>query len=193
MAEDRGMDCRSSDVLEDRAYSVPVALAAPDGVGWRRPAEERRRPPRSCVCSCGPGDASPGLSRRRRHSGLTPAPGRRGAFPGRNGRRANACRMSRPNDVNRPASAHAHRHLARVLARAPADASRGFAACLELSPRVELPCSRFQWPSACPPARWAGDADLVVEDLGALCDAHLTDHDAVVSNDANLAIVTPTE
>jgi len=34
MAEDRSMDCRSSDVLEDRAYSVPVALAAPGGVGW---------------------------------------------------------------------------------------------------------------------------------------------------------------
>jgi hypothetical protein len=41
MVEDDGMQRVSSDVLEDRAYSVPVAPAAPSGVGWLRGAVAR--------------------------------------------------------------------------------------------------------------------------------------------------------
>jgi len=35
------MDCVSSDVLEDLAYSVPVAASAPSGVAWLRAAVAR--------------------------------------------------------------------------------------------------------------------------------------------------------
>ena len=35
------MDCVSSDVLEDPAYSVPIAHSAPGGVGWLRGAVAR--------------------------------------------------------------------------------------------------------------------------------------------------------
>ena len=41
MVEDGVVDCVSSDVLEDPAYSVPVALPAPSGVGWLRGAVAR--------------------------------------------------------------------------------------------------------------------------------------------------------
>ena len=41
MVEDGVMDCVSSDVLEDPAYSVPVAPFAPSGVGWLRAAVAR--------------------------------------------------------------------------------------------------------------------------------------------------------
>jgi hypothetical protein len=36
MVEDDAMDCVSSDVLVDPAYSVPLAPSAPSGVGWLR-------------------------------------------------------------------------------------------------------------------------------------------------------------
>jgi hypothetical protein len=41
MDDDGVMDCVSSDVLEDPAYSVPVAPSAPSGVGWLRGAVAR--------------------------------------------------------------------------------------------------------------------------------------------------------
>jgi hypothetical protein len=41
MAEDGVMRCVTSDVLDDPAYSVPVAPAAPSGVGWLRGAVAR--------------------------------------------------------------------------------------------------------------------------------------------------------
>jgi hypothetical protein len=41
MDDDGVMDCVSSDVLEDPAYSVPVAPFAPGGVGWLRGAVAR--------------------------------------------------------------------------------------------------------------------------------------------------------
>ena len=41
MVEDGVVDCVSSDVLEDPAYSVPVAPFAPSGVGWLRASVAR--------------------------------------------------------------------------------------------------------------------------------------------------------
>ena len=41
MIEDGVMDCVSSDVLEDPAYSVPVEPVAPSGLGWLRGAVAR--------------------------------------------------------------------------------------------------------------------------------------------------------
>jgi hypothetical protein len=55
------------------------------------------------------------------------------------------------------------------------------------------PASRLRRPPAGPAARWVVDADLFVDDLGAPRDASLADHEIVVRDDVDLAIVTPTE